>query len=116
MLDFVVFLTAVGPVAIFVTKVVDAVRSFDKGDTWSKGLWIVLAMVVGVAIALITGYNFIGLIEGVRPEVLDKLTGTTGEILTGLAIGGTASFWHEQMDKTSSLAKDSTGTGSAASQ
>jgi hypothetical protein len=104
MLDFVAFLTAVGPVAIFITKAVDAVRSFDHGDTWPKGLWIALALVFGVVVALLTGVNFVGLVEGVRPEVAERLTGTVGEVLTGLAIGGTASFWHEQMDKTSSLA------------
>ena len=105
MLDFVAFLTAVGPVAIFITKAVDFVRSFDTNDTWPKGLWIALALLGGVAVALLTGVNFMGLITGLRPEVLEKLTGTTGEVLTGLAIGATASFWHEQMDKTSSLAK-----------
>lgn len=105
MLDFVAFLAAVGPVAILVTKLVDFVRSFDANDTWPKGLWIALAMIFGVAIALLTGVNFVGLVTGLRPEVIEKLTGTTGEVLTGLAIGGTASFWHEQMDKTSSLAK-----------
>jgi hypothetical protein len=106
--DFTAFLVAVGPVAIAITKLVDFVRSFDKGDTWPKGLWIALALVLGVAMALLTGSNFADLIGGLRPEVADALGGTTGEILTGLAVGATASFWHEHLDKTSSEATAAT--------
>lgn len=106
MLDFVAFLVAVGPVSIGVTKAVDFVRSFDKDDSWPKGLWIALAMVFGVVLALLSGANFVNLIEGLRPEVTSRLDGTLGEILTGIAIGGVASFWHEHMDKTSAQAKE----------
>ena len=97
MLEFTAFLVAIGPVAIFVTKAVDFIRSFDKGDTWPKALWIVSALAIGVVTALITGENFVGLIVGLKPEVVERLQGVTGEVLTGLAIGGMASFWHEPL-------------------
>lgn len=103
--EFTAFLIAVGPVALGITKLVDFVRNFDNGDTWPKYLWILLAMVLGVATALLTGSNFADLITGLRPEVAAKLTGTVGEVITGLAIGGTASYWHEHLDKNSMLAK-----------
>lgn len=107
--DFTAFLIAVGPVAIGITKLVDVVRSFDKGDTWPKGLWIACAMVLGVGAALLTGSNFADLIVGLRPEVAGQLTGTAGEILTGIAIGATASAWHEGLDLASSKASAANG-------
>ena len=102
--DFTAFLIAVGPLAIGITKVVDFIRSFDKDDSWPKGLWIALALFFGVAVALITASNFADLITGLRPEVVERLGGTTGQVLTGLAIGATASFWHEHLDRTSTAA------------
>lgn len=97
MLEVTAFLAAIGPVAILITKVVDFVRSFDTGNTWPKGLWIALALVGGVAYALLTGLNWINLIDGLNPGVSAKLTGTPGQIATGLAIGAMACFWHEPL-------------------
>lgn len=105
MLDFVAFLAAVGPVALFVTKAVDFVRSFDSNDTWPTGLWIGLALVAGVGVALATGLNFAATISGLTPDVAAKLAGTTGQVLTGLAIGGTSCYWHEVNDRISQQAK-----------
>lgn len=97
MIEFTAFLVAVGPLAIGITKLVDFVRDFDKGDTWPKNLWIALAMALGVGAALLGGINFAGLITGLSPQVASKLSGTLGQIVTGLAIGGTASVWHTQL-------------------
>ena len=104
MLDITAFLVAVGPLALMITKLVDFVRSFDKGDTWPKGLWIALSMVFGVVYALLTAANFVNLIAGLRPEVTGHLQNSWGQIVTGLAIGATASFWHEHLDRTSTAA------------
>lgn len=97
MLELTAFLAAIGPVAILITKVVDFVRSFDKGNTWPKGLWIALALVGGVGYALLTGLNWINLIDGLDPAVQSHLAGAPGQIATGLAIGAMACFWHEPL-------------------
>lgn len=92
--DFTAFLVAIGPLAIMITKGVDFVRSFDKGDTIWKGAWIALAMVLGVGYALLTKSNYTNLID--NPTVMN-LTGTAGQVVTGLGIGAMASFWHEPL-------------------
>ncbi len=97
MLEFTAFLAAIGPVAILVTKVVDFIRGFDARDTWPKYLWIALALVGGIAYALLTGANFVHLINGLDPNVQSSLNETTGKIVTGLAIGAMACFWHEPL-------------------
>ena len=105
MLELTAFLLAVGPIAIMVTKLVDFVRNaFDKQGTWPKWSWNVLSFGLGVAYSLLTATNFINLVQGLNPGVTGKLTGTWGQVVTGLAIGGTASFWHEHLDATSQKA------------
>lgn len=100
MLEFTAFLTAVGPIAIGITKLVDLIRNtLDKDDSWPKWSWNVAAFVLGIGYALVTATNFVNLIAGLRPELSDALGGLPGQILTGIALGGVASFWHEQMDK-----------------
>lgn len=105
MLEFTAFLVAIGPLALGITKLVDFVRGFDATDSWPKGLWIALSMVFGVIYCLLTAANMVNLISGLRPEVQGHLTGTWGQVVTGIAVGGVASFWHEHLDKTSGLAK-----------
>jgi hypothetical protein len=97
MLEFTAFLAAIGPVAILLTKGVDFVRGFDKGDTWPKQIWIALALAGGVAAALVTGTNFVHLISGIDPGVQSSLSGEAGKVVTGLAIGAMACFWHEPL-------------------
>jgi hypothetical protein len=108
MLEFTAFLVAVGPLALGITKLVDFVRTFDKEDTWWPGLWIALAFAFGILYALLTAANFVNLIGGLRPEVTGRLAGTWGQVATGIAIGGVASFWHEHLDNTSAKAKANT--------
>jgi hypothetical protein len=102
--DLAAFLVAVGPLAILITKTVDTIRNaLDKAGTWPKVVWNLAAFALGVAYCLAFGVNLAGLID-FRGEVSSMLQGTGGEVLTGLAIGATASFWHEHMDATSSKA------------
>jgi len=101
--DLTAFLVAVGPLAILVTKTVDTVRNI-AGDISAKWLWNVLAFAVGVLYCVLFAVNLVGNIA-FRPEVASRLTGTWGEVLTGLAIGGTASFWHEHLSATSARSK-----------
>lgn len=94
--------------AALVTKAVDLVRAFDKQDTWPKALWIALAFVFGVAVALVFLLNAVGPVLEALPRFSDKtLSPTAGQVLTGLAIGGVASGLHELFDKWSSAAKES---------
>lgn len=89
-----------------VTKLVDAVRYFDKDDTWPKVIWIVLAMVFGVGIALLFLLNGIAPVIQALPRFQDEvLSDTAGQVLTGIAIGGVASGFHELFDLWSSTAK-----------
>jgi len=97
MADFTAFLVAVGPLAVLITKLVDFVRQFDKGNTWWKGTWIALALALGAGYALATGANYVNAIQGLVPGLYTKLSGTGGQVLTGLAIGAMASFWHEPL-------------------
>lgn len=101
MVDITAFLVAVGPLAIMVTKTVDTLRNlFGVKPKW---VWNFSAFAVGVGYCLLFAVNLMGNIA-FRPELVSRLRGTWGEVLTGLAIGGVSSFWHEHMDATSAKA------------
>jgi len=100
--DLVAFLVAAGPLAILVTKSVDFLRNaFDKEDKY-KGSWVwnVAAFAIGAGYCLGFAVNLAATIA-LRPELATRLTGVWGEVLTGLAVGAVASFWHEQMSAAS---------------
>lgn len=93
-------LVVAGPVAVAVTKLVDFCRNlFDPGNNAPPWLWNVIAMVLGVAIALGWGVNVFGAIVSAVPALAesDALKGDMGTVLTGLLIGGMAGFWHDKM-------------------
>lgn len=99
--DLVAFLVAAGPLAIMVTKSVDFIRNaLDKADTWPKWSWNVAAFAIGVGYCLLFAVNLMNNIA-FRPEVAGRLNGVWGSVITGLAIGGVASFWHEHMSAAS---------------
>ena len=87
-----------------VTKLVDAVRYFDKDDSWPKIIWIALALGFGVAFALIYQADYLSSIEGL-PPIFENVKGTGAQVLTGLAIGAYASGLHELFDALSGVAK-----------
>jgi hypothetical protein len=97
MLELTAFLAAIGPVAILITKLVDFVRSFDKANTWPKALWIALALLGGVVYAFLTGMDFVHLINGLDPAVTTGIGATGSKLVTGLAVGAMACFWHEPL-------------------
>jgi hypothetical protein len=109
--DLTAFLVAVGPLAIMVTKTVDTLRNLTP-DTDRKWVWNIAAFTIGVAYCLLFGMNLAGEVA-FQPAVAGALTGVWGQVLTGLAIGATASFWHEQLDRTSSRAKEARANAAA---
>jgi hypothetical protein len=102
------FLIAALPLAVGVTKVVDAVRNLiDSDDSFPKFVWNLVAFVVGVAFCLGWNFNlFAPLVESI-PALKDSglADGTAGEVLTGVAIGAMGGFWHEKLDEWSAKAK-----------
>lgn len=99
--DLVAFLVAAGPLAIMVTKSVDFLRNaLDKNDTWPKWSWNVASFAIGAGYCLLFAVNLAATVA-FRPEVASKLDGVWGQLLTGLAIGAVASFWHEHMSAAS---------------
>src|SRR5262245_12018128 len=102
------FLIAAIPLAVTVTKVVDTVRNLlGAGESKvPKVVWNLLALVVGVIIALGFEVNLIAPVSAAIPALKDwSPNSTMAEIITGLAIGAMGSFWHEKMDEWSSIAK-----------
>jgi len=107
-MDFFVLATAYSAIA---TKLVDAVRYFDKSDDPRlKLLWISLSMVFGVALSLLYELDYSEAIQGL-PERFASLTGTGAQIVTGLAIGAYASGLHELFDALSGVAKRAVSSG-----
>lgn len=111
---FTAFLIAALPLAVGVTKIVDTIRNlFGTAEAKvPKVVWNLIALGVGVAFALGFELNLFEALAAAIPALKgDIASGTAGEILTGLAIGGMAGFWHEKMDQWSSDAKASTTKG-----
>jgi hypothetical protein len=109
--DLAAFLIAVGPLALLITKTVDTVRNILP-QSLPKVVWNLLAFGFGVGYCLLFAINLAGLIA-FQEGVSNKLTGTWGQVVTGLAIGATASFWHEHLDATSQKAKALAASGSS---
>lgn len=90
--------------AMVVTKTVDLIRnvvgSFVEGVV-PKATWNVAALGLGVAMALTWRVNMLDNYSDPHSVV----QGTFGQILTGLAIGGVSSGYHEFFDLLSSTAK-----------
>ena len=104
---FTAFLVAALPLSVGVTKIVDTIRNLvDRAGKLPKVTWNVLALVVGLAVALGFEINLLAPIAAAIPA-LDDWTpdSTVGQILTGISLGAMAGFWHEKMDEWSARAK-----------
>jgi hypothetical protein len=115
---FTAFLIAALPLSVGVTKIVDTVRNLlgTKEAAVPKVVWNILALVVGVAVALGFEINLLAPISAAIPALKDwTVDPTAGEIITGLALGGMAGFWHEKMDQWSSEAKAAKAEGGTTS-
>lgn len=105
---FTAFLIAALPLSVGVTKIVDTIRNLfgTKEAAVPKVVWNILALVLGVAVALGFEINLVEPIAKAIPALKDwSVDPVAGQILTGLALGGMAGFWHEKMDAWSSEAK-----------
>jgi hypothetical protein len=91
--------------ATVVTKAVDMLRNlFDPDGRAPKWVWNAVSFALGIAVALIWKIN-----------LLDNfgttgINGVSGQVLTGLAIAGSASGYHELFDTLSSTAKKAKAT------
>jgi hypothetical protein len=95
---------AFGPLAIGVTKLVDGVRNVMPGGP--KWLWNVLAFVIGILVCVLFEIDVVAALAAQVPAFADKtLDPFVSQLITGLGVGGTASYWHERMDLASSRAK-----------
>ena len=85
-----------------VTKTVDLIRNaFDKHDTLPKWTWNVVAFGLGIAMALVWQINMLDNYS----EEGSIVQGVFGRVLTGIALGGVSSGYHELFDVLSSSAK-----------
>lgn len=105
---FTAFLIAALPFSVAVTKIVDTIRNAlgESEAKVPKVVWNLVALVAGVIFAVAFEINLIAPIAAAIPALKDwSVDSTMAEVATGLALGGMAGFWHEQMDKWSSQAK-----------
>jgi hypothetical protein len=105
------FLLAALPLAVTVTKVVDFVRNLlgESEKNVPKWVWNLLALVVGIAIALGFEINLIAPIAAAIPGLKDwSPSSTAAELISGLSIGAMGSFWHERLSAWSAQSKGGT--------
>ena len=90
---------AFGPGAMGITKIVDFIRGFDKGDTWPKWIWIACAFAVALLICLAFEVNILGGFFKELPafQGSNTLDGVWGQVLSAIGLAGSASYWHERM-------------------
>lgn len=87
--------------AVIVTKTVDLIRNLFDNPELPKWLWNIAALGLGIAMALAWQINMLDNYSDENSIV----QGVFGRVLTGIAIGGTSSGYHELFDVFSSTAK-----------
>lgn len=105
---FTAFLIASLPLAVGVTKIVDFIRNLvDATATAPRWVWNLVALVVGVAFCVGWGFNLFTPLVAAVPALKDShlADGVPGEVLSGIAVGAMAGFWHEKLDEWSARAK-----------
>ncbi len=90
---------AFGPGAMGITKIVDFVRGFDKGDTWPAWIWIAAAFIIALVICLGFEVNIIGGFFKELPAFSgsSSMDGVAGQVLTAIGLAGASSYWHGRM-------------------
>lgn len=96
-MEFSALLVTLGALALTVEKVVSGVRHIiDASGKFPTVVWNILALAVGIGFALGWQLNLAPAIVGLIPAVKDSgaLEGTSGQLLTGLAIGAASGFFY----------------------
>jgi hypothetical protein len=109
MQDFAVLLAVIAALSLTATKIVDLIRNVPMfKDRWiGSWVWNVVALVVGLAMCLGWEINLAESAAKLVPALTDqveKFSGTTGQFLTGLVVGGGSGFFHELLDALSGVA------------
>jgi len=82
--------------SLVVTKTIDFIRAFDKNYAAPIWVWIGGSFLVGIAYTLGWHVNYVDAVTHLVPALVNAHIGThTGEVLTGLAFGAGADFWHK---------------------
>jgi len=111
--DVFALLTAVavafGPLAVAVTKLVDMLRNLldrTPESPWPKWVWNLAAFVIAGLVCVLFQLDVASALVAQVPRLSGlSLTGTAGQLLTALGVGGFASYWHEHLDALSAKAK-----------
>jgi hypothetical protein len=86
-----------------ITKATDFIRNlFDSGNEAPKWVWNVTPFGLGIGSAFLLDVGRITIPPGF---LAFDLSGIPLQIVTGLALGGIASGWHEKFDSWSRAAK-----------
>lgn len=97
-----------GPLSVGLTKLVDMVRNLvDSDGSAPKWAWNVLALVLGVVVAIVFEMNVMSQVLDLIPQFSDgtSLDGALGQVITGVGMAGMAAYHHETMDRKSAEAK-----------
>ena len=112
MTDFASFIGGLSALSLVVVSSLYIVRSIvDKEGKIPSVAWNVLALVGGVAYCLGWQINITGAALALVPALAghaSRLTGVSGQILTGLTVGAFSGFFHEVLDALRGLAGKST--------
>lgn len=99
MTGFAAVIVSLAALALTVEKIVSFIRNAvgkdaTGGDRFPTWVYNVLAMLVGVGFALGWQVNLAPSLLGLIPRFAasSALTGTSGQLLTGLAVGGASGF------------------------
>lgn len=108
MTEFAGLVVALGTLSLTVTKVVDFIRNAADKDGRLIGSWVWNVVAFGSGVAFTVGWqlNLGPQLLALVPALADKasvLSGLSGQILTGLLVGGGAGFWHEILAALSSI-------------
>jgi hypothetical protein len=87
------------PIAAACTKGTDFIRNLVGVFTVPKWVWNVVPLVLGVLLCWGFKLNAVAPLASSVPALVKSstLSGTTGEILTGLFSGAIAGFWHDKL-------------------
>jgi hypothetical protein len=108
-MEFAAVLALISGLSLVITKVVDFIRNLPwfKDKFVGSWVWNAVAFVAGIALCVGWNKNFVGDLMRVVPALAgdaDSLKGFSGELLSGMLLGGLSGFAHELLDALSGVA------------